>query len=200
MSGRSRAFELHGQAVVALYAGGKTMAQIAAEFGVSPDQVRYWLKKMGVKKRHAREYDLHDTELFWSHVVRNESPEECWAWSGTIRDGYGRTYYRGRSESASRVSWLIHQGPIPDGLFVLHSCDNRPCTNPKHLFLGTNDDNMADMGRKGRNGRKLTMEQAVQIKARLRAGQLQTEIAKEFGVTKSCIQAISSGRLWQYAP
>lgn len=80
-----------------------------------------------------------------------EIKEGCWGWrAATNRKGYGR-FYSKHTQSAHRFSWIIHKGKIPDGLFVLHKCDNPPCTNPEHLFLGTNLDNIRDMIAKGRN-------------------------------------------------
>lgn len=82
----------------------------------------------------------------------------CWVWQGSKnRDGYGLFMRDGRRrpgrrcERASRVSWELHRGPIPRGLWVLHKCDNPSCVNPDHLFLGTVQDNVADMMRKGRH-------------------------------------------------
>jgi hypothetical protein len=75
----------------------------------------------------------------------------CWVWSGaTNRKGYGVYIFRGKYVGAHRVAWTLFRGPIPDGLFVLHRCDNPPCLNPDHLFLGTHNDNMIDMVLKGR--------------------------------------------------
>lgn len=73
---------------------------------------------------------------------------DCWYWRGSLTDlGYG---VYGRSKTAHRLSWEIHNGKIPDGLHVLHRCDVRSCVNPRHLFLGTHQDNMKDMVAKGR--------------------------------------------------
>ena len=94
---------------------------------------------------------------FWSKVDV-QGPDDCWLWKqSTDRHGYGQTGHDGLHWSAHRLAWQLSNGPIPDGLFVLHHCDNPPCCNPAHLFLGTQADNMADMVSKGRanldNGR-----------------------------------------------
>ena len=88
---------------------------------------------------------------FWSRVRRSDG---CWEWIGvrTVKR-YGRHTepLTGRKLRAHRLSWEIHFGPIPDGLCVLHHCDNPPCVRPDHLFLGTDKDNSVDRVRKGRN-------------------------------------------------
>jgi HNH endonuclease len=85
-------------------------------------------------------------------------PGECWGWRGaTFRFGYGKVkLWDGTRTTAHRVSYQIHYGPIPDGMFVCHHCDNPPCTNPEHLFLGTGADNNRDMAKKGRSRNQYT--------------------------------------------
>lgn len=90
---------------------------------------------------------------YWSRVVRT-GEGECWSWDGSTSRGYGQlSSPRGRGNApvkAHRVSYEMHYGPIPTGMEVCHRCDNPPCSNPEHLFLGTHADNMRDMGAKGR--------------------------------------------------
>lgn len=77
---------------------------------------------------------------------------ECWEWQGyRIDKGYGRLRHEGGKKLAHRVSYEAFVGAIPDGMCVLHKCDNPPCVNPDHLFLGTNLDNVKDCINKGRH-------------------------------------------------
>ena len=82
-------------------------------------------------------------------------PNGCQEWTGSHdRKGYGRIKANGKNQAAHRVAWELAFGAIPDGLFVLHRCDNPPCVKPAHLFLGTNAVNMADCVAKGRTYRR----------------------------------------------
>lgn len=94
---------------------------------------------------------------FWARVDASAGPDECWPWQGPVRSkGYGVwTLFTGPAarrvpQVASRIAWELAHGAIPDGLWVLHHCDNPPCVNPRHLFLGTHQDNEDDKTAKGR--------------------------------------------------
>lgn len=90
-------------------------------------------------------------ETFW---VKVDKSGECWVWTGSRGSGgYGKVRYQGALCFAHRLAWELTHGPIPPGMSVCHSCDNRPCCNPAHLWLGTYADNMHDRDRKGRHGR-----------------------------------------------
>ncbi len=155
------------------------------------------------------------SERFYARV----SPEPntgCWLWDG---DGYGSGYGRiwvsdsddiggSRQTGAHRISWLIHRGDIPDGLFVCHRCDVRPCVNPDHLFLGTQSDNVRDMHAKLRHPRtgakgerhwsaKLSTTVVAEIRVRYALGDIsQLELALEYGVSRPTIGHIVRRETW----
>lgn len=131
----------------------------------------------------------------------------CWLWQGLVRaDGYGYLFFAGAQRRAHRVAWMLFRGEIGSGLAVCHKCDVRACVNPEHLFLGTPDDNAQDMVAKGRTLRgeehisaKLTAEQVSRIKTMLAEDRMHvSEIARQFGVAYTTIQAIKTGKTWRH--
>jgi len=135
----------------------------------------------------------------------------CWAWIAHVDpSGYGKFKINGEMKLAHRVSYELYTGTIPDGMFVLHKCDNRICVNPAHLFLGTHQDNMDDMKNKGRssresrnkgssNGRaKLTESDVSEIRKRYEDGcATQHELSVQYGVSRSTVSYICSGQRWK---
>jgi hypothetical protein len=131
----------------------------------------------------------------------------CHLWTAcTSGKGYGRICEGvGSSKNlrAHRVAWELANGPIPDGLHVLHHCDNSRCVNVEHLFLGTNADNVADRDGKGRQARgsdvhpsKLTEADIPRIRQLLVDGLTQAEVGRRYGVTHSQISRINTGHTW----
>jgi len=148
-------------------------------------------------------------DLFWSHV-EVAIGDQCWKWHGaTTQFGYGQIKSAQKKYGAHRVSWELHYGPIANGLLVCHKCDNPPCTNPKHLFLGTAADNSADCRLKGRrkaprplrgesNPRaKLTVADVISIRNDPRS---QPKIAKDYGVSHILIGKIKRREAWRHVP
>lgn len=148
----------------------------------------------------------------WSKV-RIGAQDECWPWiKAKTSGGYGILRKDGKSMIASRVAWQITNGPIGDGLFVCHRCDNPLCVNPNHLFLGTNADNMADKEQKGRgtkppvrrgeknNKAKFTEQQIREIRHQCDTGLwgVVTALAKQHGVAKNTIVRIKTRKAWSH--
>lgn len=107
------------------------------------------------QRRADRAFTWVDPVAFESHIDRSGGPTACHEYQGLLdREGYGR--YGSTSAPAHRVEWTLKHGPIPTGLFVLHHCDNPPCCNDRHLFLGTQLDNGRDKARKGRARNRYT--------------------------------------------
>lgn len=206
-----------------------TCAQCGATFSTYPSKVhagrRFCSRPCYRRNRVGRELSqprpvtpLEDR--FWSKVDKagptlRAELGPCWVWAGnTDADGYG-FIGRGRKGEpnvrAHRLAWELANGPIPDGLFVCHHCDNPPCVNVAHLFLGTVGDNTRDMARKGRDAwrdyrrgaattrTRLTLEQVVQIRARFATGTPQPKLAAEYGVSRGYVSNLVRGVSWKHA-
>jgi hypothetical protein len=153
-------------------------------------------------------------ERLWSHVVMSG---DCWLWTGNTRsDGYGTLCVNGKKTAAHRLSWILAHGEIPKGdgfhgTCVLHTCDNRKCVNPAHLFLGTQADNLGDMTQKGRAlhprndtsfragerhpNARLSETQVIAIRSDPR---IEIQIARAYGVGLMTINHIRHRRTWKH--
>ena len=144
-------------------------------------------------------------ESFWKHVSISDD-NSCWEWkAGLVGMGYGKWRFKGKDIRAHRHAYQLAKGDIPEGMFVCHKCDNPRCCNPSHLFLGTPKENTADMLAKNRVGRmfgtcnpqaKLTDADVLQIRNRVANGEKQSELASEFGISRSTMCHIIQGKLW----
>lgn len=149
-------------------------------------------------------------ERFWSKVDIL-GPEDCWMWQGGIKDtGRGNFWLQGKTVQAHRMTWALVNGPIPSGIQVCHHCDNGACCNPRHLFLGTQGDNLKDMAnkrrhpwilRRGEDHYKslLTKKDVLEIRQKYTPYKYsQYTLAKEYSVSRSAIQQIVEGRSWKH--
>jgi len=166
-------------------------------------------------------YNESVIDRFWSKI-NCKGDDDCWNWQGGKHSfGYGVLGRGRRGEGlvrANRLAWELTYGPIPDGMCVLHKCDNPSCVNPKHLFLGTRADNNLDAKQKGRtqpppikrgsnNCRaKLTEVQVAELRARYMAGlppkrkgrrAFTEQLAAEFGIDRSQVNNIVARRQWR---
>ena len=152
--------------------------------------------------------DRITVDRFWSKVDKSSGPDGCWVWNGKPNaDGYGIFYLNNSSCMAHRFSWELLHGKVPRGFEVCHSCDNPPCVNPQHLWLGTHLENVHDRDIKGRqashkgnkNGRAVLNEDGVRKIKKLRADGIQyKEIAKMMSVSEGCVNHILNGRHWSW--
>lgn len=180
-------------------------------FEVWPSTLKYGNPRFCSEACYVSYHTTHHTPLvtrFWQKVNKTKT---CWLWTGfKMAWGYGgiaKDNSRPMKQLyAHRVSWEIHNGPIPAGLSVLHNCpggDNPACVNPAHLYLGTHKDNMADMVAKGRSlkgekcpNAKLTKAQVLKIVSAYRSGEKSKVIAKRFKIHYQSVRDIVRGKVW----
>jgi hypothetical protein len=196
-------------------------SKIAAELGVGKTTIKRRLKALGISRAtggvaKGTPGALSVMESFESFFDKG-NPDECWPWNGgRYPQGYGSFGYSGydgkksRNARAHRMSYELYKGSIPDGMEVCHSCDNPPCVNPNHLWLGTRQQNAIDASQKGRlpgNGlfgekqSRAILTEAIVLSLRSRhanGGITFTKLAREFGVTPVAIRSAVIGKTWSH--
>lgn len=152
-------------------------------------------------------------ERLLRYVKRGASSDDCWMWLGSLLPrGYARFSLHNEAVGAHRVSYRVHIGEVPAGMCICHRCDNPPCVNPAHLFLGTNKDNIQDALTKKRmrfiRGEahpmsKLTCQSVKQIRSEYKPGMSIQEcvtIGAKFGVGINGVMSVVRGRTWKHVP
>jgi hypothetical protein len=156
-----------------------------------------------IKER--RKKPIHDR--FMAKVSVPNDPDACWEWTGGIYHGYGYINVNSKTTRAHRLSYKLFCGEIAEEMCVCHRCDNPGCVNPKHLFLGTHKENMADMVQKGRSNStkgsknkaaKLKEDDIQEIRKMIDSKLTLTQIAKQFNVSTTTIFYIKRGNIWSH--
>lgn len=146
-------------------------------------------------------------ERLWAKT-KIGGPSDCWEWQGWRHPvgGHGQIGRGRRTDGLAYthvVAWEVANGPVPDGMYVCHRCDNPPCVNPAHLFLGTAADNVGDMVGKRRHSfgeahaTKLSEDDVSAIRRRIAEGETQQRVADSFGVSRSMIGKIAKFNCWK---
>ena len=178
----------------------REMARIRRSLYVkkNPDAVKATRKRRldELRSRPEVEVLLESEQRFWPRVEKL-STDECWEWKGPrYKSGYGMfTVGPGYVRTASRVAYILENGPLDEGKIACHRCDNPPCCNPSHLYAGTHADNSRDKIERGRavprRSLLLTPDQVASIRA---SSKTQREIATEFGISRPYVSRIRSGQ------
>ena len=151
-------------------------------------------------------HKIDPTLRFWPKVDQSGGPDMCWPWlAGRDKHEYGRFHDGVRWQVASRMAWMLVNGPIPDGYFICHHCDNPPCCNLAHLFLGTALDNAWDMHRKNRQPirrgqprffKKLDWETVREVRRQYATGQTKAGIARNLSICWCSVHRMIRNETW----
>jgi len=157
-------------------------------------------------KSLSRNYSKELSETIWKFIDRTNGDAACWIWNGaTVAGGYGCIRSKGKLHRAHRAVYELLVGPIPNGAFLLHSCDNPKCCNPKHLRPGNAKENLHDaisrnrflVGEKSPHS-KLSNEDVIAIRKERATGATGRSLSKKYGIAESEISAIVNRRRWTH--
>lgn len=176
-----------------MYASGLSTRKVGKALGITHTTVNHILAESGIHRRpNDPKRGMSLLDRIMSRVTKHESG--CWNYSPVADIGYGIVCQNQKRQLAHRASYEIHHGSIPDGMFVCHKCDNRACVNPRHLFVGTHEDNMADMRAKGRQKpSKYSEDTRALLRAAHQNGESLAKIGARFGVPKGTVRNICVG-------
>jgi len=182
------------------YLAGEPVAIIRHDFaGIPMPTMRDWARGKYVPFDHEHR--------FWERVDKSGGPDACWIWTGSKRHfGHGACKINGVDWIAHRFAYESASGAkIPSRMLVRHKCDNPPCCNPRHLELGTHQDNADDCTSRGRRIRgqahphaKLTDDEVLEIRKLFASGMTQIEIARKFNVAKKTVRMIVRRATWKH--
>lgn len=172
-------------------------------------QCRYGKQNFLVSKKLI--FKSYEHQSYWTRLILEEriiKQDGCWGWKGSKnRHGYGEIKVNRIHMNASRAAWIAYKSEIPENMYVLHTCDNRACCNPEHLWLGTAKDNMQDMIKKGRNKNlkgsacpwaTINEDIVLDILDMLKKNINTREIAKKYNIKLSMISDIKTGHRWTH--
>ena len=143
----------------------------------------YEQKKEIIKKR------------FENYIIKKDG---CWEWKIAKVQGYGVFKFNRKMYKAHRISWELHFGEIPKDKFVLHKCNNKECSNPDHLYLGSYIENRIDLANSGTSKQKLlNKDQIIKIKKLLNIGVPCNRISKDFNIRYATILSLKKGKTWK---
>lgn len=176
----------------------KNCANCGIQF-VKPYSASVWARVTTCSRACGGEINRRDRDEAFDEKYIPEPNSGCWLWTGSAsRYGYGEIWNGWKTVRASHFSYARKKGPIPDEYCVMHKCDNPHCVNPDHLFLGTQQDNIADMIKKRRHAHaerhRNTRLTTAQVSAIRGSSKKSRELAKEMGVCESHISHIRSGK------
>lgn len=183
--------------IIKEYLEGVPLADIGRKYHYDKTHITIILKRNNIERGR---YKVDLMIRFWKNVNKTDT---CWVWTADKNNsGYGRLKLHQKAIQAHRLSYEFHFGPIPKGLYVLHRCDNRLCVRPSCLWLGTNEENIADMVSKNRQAKgskqgnsKLTEAQALEIKFSIEKNIV---LAKRFNIDDSTVSAIKRNYSWKH--